>query len=75
VRVVVSDTGIGIEKEHLPYLFERFNKPLGGKRQKRGTGLGLSIARMITLAHGGKITVESTVGKGTTFTVFFPKPG
>ncbi|HKZ34775.1 MAG TPA: HAMP domain-containing sensor histidine kinase [Patescibacteria group bacterium] len=74
VRVVVSDTGIGIEKEHLPYLFERFNKPLGGKRQKRGTGLGLSIARMITLAHGGKITVESIVGKGTTFTVFFPKP-
>jgi len=69
VRVDVSDTGMGIPKEELPHIFERFYR--GKKaRSKRGTGLGLSIARWIAEAHGGHITVESEEGKGTTFSLW-----
>jgi signal transduction histidine kinase len=70
--VAVSDTGSGITPEHLPRLFEPFftTKPRG-----QGTGLGLPICRDIVQAHGGDISIETTVGAGTTVTVWIPEPG
>jgi two-component system OmpR family sensor kinase len=69
----VSDTGVGIPEDDLPYVFERFFR---SKRSRRanpgGSGLGLSIVRWIVEAHKGKITVESSPGKGSTFTVRLP---
>lgn len=73
-QVIVSDTGAGIEAEHLPHLFERFYRADGHRtRATGGTGLGLSIALAIVRAHGGWIDVESLPGEGTTFTVWIPK--
>lgn len=72
LRISVADTGIGIPAEYLPYLFDRFYQVDKG-RTKHGTGLGLAIAQQITRAHGGALTVDSTPGVGTTFTVFLPK--
>ncbi len=67
--VKVSDNGIGIQPEHLNKIFEPFftTKEIG-----KGTGLGLSIVYKIIEKHGGKISVDSTVGKGSTFTVTLP---
>ena len=71
VTIAVTDTGTGIPKEDLARLFERFYR--GDKaRVAGGTGLGLSIAHEIVAAHGGKIAVESDVGRGSTFTVHLP---
>lgn len=73
VEVTVSDTGEGIRAEDLQQVFERFYR--GEKSRNRGTGgagLGLAIARGIVRAHGGEITVESEVGKGTQFTFRLP---
>ena len=66
VRIVVTDSGIGIPPEHLPQVFKRFYRvdPARG-REVGGAGLGLAIARSIAEAHGGSIEIESTVGKGT----------
>jgi signal transduction histidine kinase len=73
VRLVVRDTGQGIAPEHLPHLFERFYRadPARG-RGSGGSGLGLAIARTIVETHRGEITVDSTVGVGTTITVTLP---
>ena len=74
VRATVSDTGIGIEKEDLSRIFDKFYRVKSTEtRQIVGTGLGLSIVRSIVDAHLGSISVKSELGKGTTFTVFFPK--
>jgi PAS domain S-box-containing protein len=70
VRFSVVDTGPGIPPEHLPHLFERFWQAKEGARE--GAGLGLPIARGIVEAHGGHIHVESTLGRGTTFTFTLP---
>ncbi len=71
--VAVSDTGIGIAPEHLPRLFERFYRvDTARSRADGGSGLGLAIAKTIAEAHGGRIEVESDVGKGSTFRVILP---
>jgi two-component system OmpR family sensor kinase len=67
----VSDTGIGIAARDLPYVFDRFYRA-DQARDRSGTGLGLSIAQSIATEHGGTITVESEVGKGTQFTISLP---
>jgi signal transduction histidine kinase len=78
LKVSVSDTGIGIPKEFIGHLFERF-KQVPGTRQTmggpKGTGLGLAIAKGIVEAHGGRIWAESEPGKGTTFFFTLPKAG
>ncbi len=72
VRLTVSDTGIGIEAEHLPHIFERFYRAESA-RTAGGAGLGLSIAQWIAGQHGGHIEVESSPGQGSVFTVRLPK--
>lgn len=71
VVVSVSDTGIGISKEDLPHVFERFFKA-DRSRSSSGTGLGLAIAKHTVQAHGGSIRVESEEGKGSTFSFSLP---
>ena len=74
VKATVSDTGMGIKKEDLPRIFDRFYRVKTAEtRQIIGTGLGLSIVKSIVDAHLGSVSVESEVGKGTTFTLLFPK--
>ena len=69
VVVRIRDTGVGIAQEHLSKLFNPFftTKPVG-----EGTGLGLSVSYGIVRKHGGRIEVESEVGRGTTFTIYLP---
>jgi two-component system phosphate regulon sensor histidine kinase PhoR len=74
IRVSVKDTGIGIPKEDLPRIFERFYR--GDKSRSLslgGVGLGLSIVKHIVEAHGGRVGVESEIGKGSTFYFTLPK--
>ena len=74
VEIVVRDNGIGIPEEDIPHLFERFYRVEKSRTSETGgTGLGLAIAKEITEAHGGRITVESKFGEGTTVTVFLPR--
>jgi PAS domain S-box-containing protein len=69
----VSDDGIGIPQEEREQLFERFFRGSAPRRSEiRGTGLGLSIVESIVAAHDGQVSVHSTVGAGTTFTVTLP---
>ena len=69
----VSDTGMGIPEEAVPHLFERFFRvDKARSRQSGGSGLGLAIVRAIVQRNRGEIQVESTVGKGSAFTVSFP---
>jgi signal transduction histidine kinase len=73
LRIVVGDTGIGIDEESLPCIFDEFYRACGAEtRYVTGTGLGLSIVKRIVESHFGSISVDSTVGKGTTFTVLLP---
>ncbi|WP_445248316.1 response regulator [Microcoleus sp. OTE_8_concoct_300] len=67
----VKDTGIGIRTEQIPYLFERFHQAEGSaSRSYEGSGLGLALVKELVELHGGKISVESVYGEGTTFTVW-----
>jgi signal transduction histidine kinase len=70
VRLEVSDTGVGIPAEQLKQIFEPLHTTKPG-----GTGLGLYLVREIVTAHGGEITVQSTVGHGTTFIITLPRLG
>ncbi len=70
----IADEGIGISPQDLPHIFERFYRADKSRSQTDGYGLGLSIARRIMDIHGGKITVVSREGSGTTFTLQFPEP-
>lgn len=73
VAVHVTDHGDGIAKEHLPRLTERFYRvDTARSRQLGGTGLGLAIVKHIVSRHRGALVVESTVGKGSTFSVYLP---
>ncbi len=74
IQLRVSDTGMGIPAEELPYIFNRFYR--ADKARQRlpdsSSGLGLAIAKAIVVAHGGGVTAVSTPGQGTTFTVTLP---
>ncbi|MCX6992045.1 MAG: ATP-binding protein [Kiritimatiellaeota bacterium] len=73
VEIQVTDQGPGIEKKHLSRLFERFYRiDQSRSRAMGGTGLGLAIVKHIALAHRGTVAVESTLGKGSTFTIRIP---
>ncbi len=81
VSIAVTDSGIGIAAEDLPFIFDTFYRAQSGEGAERGTGLGLAVSRRVIDAHGGSIEVESTIGKGSTFTVLLsalegnrPKP-
>lgn len=70
----VKDTGIGIDAKHLPRLTERFYRvDKGRSRATGGTGLGLAIVKHILRRNGGELEVQSTLGKGSTFTIRFPE--
>ncbi|MBI3592461.1 MAG: HAMP domain-containing histidine kinase [Nitrospirae bacterium] len=70
VLVQITDTGIGIQEEHIPHIFDAFYRAV---RDSKGSGLGLSIVKIIVEANGGKIWVESVHGKGSTFSFTLPK--
>jgi two-component system phosphate regulon sensor histidine kinase PhoR len=73
VVIDFQDHGIGIMKKHLPRVFERFYRvDKARSRQLGGTGLGLAIVKHITQTHGGHVSVESVVNKGTTFSIHLP---
>jgi signal transduction histidine kinase len=73
LRVVVSDSGVGIPAEHLPHIFDRFFRVRDSQTNKiQGLGLGLSFVAWIVSAHDGSISVESKVGQGTRFVIRFP---
>lgn len=72
--IKVIDNGIGIPEKDLPYIFERFYRSdLSRNKNTGGSGIGLTITKAFVEAHSGKISVESSVNEGTTFTVEFPE--
>ncbi|WP_338871200.1 response regulator [Myxococcus stipitatus] len=73
VVMTVEDTGVGIPSDQLPFIFEKFRQVDGSTTRKvGGTGLGLAIVRELSRVLGGNVTVTSTLGRGTTFTVRLP---
>jgi two-component system phosphate regulon sensor histidine kinase PhoR len=74
LSVSIIDEGCGIERRHLPRLFERFYRADKARsRQLGGTGLGLAIVKHIVQSHHGKISVESRIGEGSTFSINLPR--
>ncbi len=73
IMIKISDNGVGIAKDELPYIFERFYRTKKAREMSNiGTGLGLAISKWVVESHRGNIAVESTEGKGTTFTITLP---
>ncbi len=74
VTIGVRDEGPGIAEKHLPRLFERFYRVDKGRaRDAGGTGLGLAIVKHIAIVHGGRVSVESVQGRGSTFRIHLPR--
>lgn len=74
IAIRVTDTGIGIAQKHQARVFERFFRADKGRsRESGGTGLGLALVKHIILAHGGTVEVDSTLGKGSCFSIHLPK--
>lgn len=74
IKIIVKDSGMGISAEDQELIFERFYRvDKMRSREVGGTGLGLSIAKWIVLAHGGSVSVESQIGKGSTFIIVLPQ--
>ncbi len=70
-RIDVSDTGVGVSQEHLPHIFDRFYRvDKARSRAEGGTGLGLSIVKEAVESLGGRVSVVSEPGKGSTFTIW-----
>ena len=75
IELAVTDEGVGIPRRDLDRVFERFYRvDRARSRGTGGTGLGLAIVRHIASNHGGEVTVESTEGVGSTFTIWLPDP-
>ncbi|WP_406678163.1 ATP-binding protein [Neomoorella carbonis] len=73
IKISVADTGSGIPPEDLPYIWERFYKvDKSRSRRDGGSGLGLAIVKSLVEAHGGRVEVESQLGKGSTFSFYLP---
>jgi two-component system phosphate regulon sensor histidine kinase PhoR len=73
-QIVIEDNGDGIPAQHVERLFERFYRvDRARSRDMGGTGLGLAIVKHLALLHGGEVTVDSELGKGSTFTIHLPK--
>ena len=74
VKIEIKDNGIGISKEHIARLFERFYRvDKARSRSVGGTGLGLAIVKHIVILFNGRIQIDSKIGEGTRFTIFLPK--
>jgi two-component system phosphate regulon sensor histidine kinase PhoR len=74
VVVSVADEGQGVAGEHLPRLFERFYRvDKARSRDMGGTGLGLAIVKHVAQIHGGRVSVDSVVGRGSTFRIHLPR--
>ena len=74
-RIDVTDTGIGIPAAEIADLFNRFVRASNARTSGRpGTGLGLSVVQAIVDLHGGRVTVESALARGTTFSIYLPGP-
>ncbi len=73
VSLQVMDSGSGISRDDLPHIFDRFYRADRSRQASGESGLGLAIAKSLVEAQGGKIIVESELGKGTTFTITFPR--
>ena len=73
-KIAVRDTGCGIAPEHIPRVFDRFYRA-DSSRSSQGTGLGLALVKSITKLHGGTVSLESEVGRGTTVNLIFPRRG
>jgi len=71
VTISISDTGEGIPRDKIPFIFDPFFRVKGKVEDKRGSGLGLAFCKRIMEAHGGKIDASSEEGKGTTFVLRF----
>jgi signal transduction histidine kinase/ligand-binding sensor domain-containing protein/AraC-like DNA-binding protein len=72
VKIKVSDTGVGIPKQDIPYVFQRFFQSSENSKGREGTGIGLFLVKNYIELHGGKVDVTSETGKGTTFNVWLP---